>query len=173
MTGPGPAPVRARNRRRDTALLVALVVFVIGGLVALAAATGWEETLAQIARLSFAEVGVLLVLSLFNYIARGLRWHLFAKRLAPRTTLIQNLRHFLGGLAMSVTPGRIGELVRMRWLSREAGLPFDRAAPLMLIDRASDLSAMALLLAGAIALSATGIAGAVPVAHWVSHCLGG
>ena len=64
---------------------------------------------------------------------------------------------------MSVTPGRVGELVRMRWIRRETGWSFERTAPLVLIDRASDLSAMALLLALALAFSTTGIVGAVPV----------
>lgn len=162
MTGPGPAG--NPSRWRDYALMAGLLAFVILGLVALAAATGWEETMTQVKRLTWSQVGILLLLSLCNYLARGLRWHLFARRLAPQTRLIQNLRHFLGGLAMAVTPGRLGELVRMRWLNRETGIGFERAAPLMLVDRATDLSAMALLLAISIALSATGITGAVPVA---------
>ena len=28
---------------------------------------------------------------------------------------------FVGGFAMTVTPARVGELVRMRWLARESG----------------------------------------------------
>ncbi|MEL7089411.1 MAG: lysylphosphatidylglycerol synthase transmembrane domain-containing protein, partial [Planctomycetota bacterium] len=69
----------------------------------------------------------------------------------------------LGGFAMSVTPGRVGELVRMRWLKRETGWSFERTAPLALVDRASDLAAMAVILGLALALSAGGISGAAPV----------
>lgn len=65
---------------------------------------------------------------------------------------------------MSVTPGRVGELIRMRWLSRETGVSFERTAPLVLVDRASDLAAMALILAVALAFSTTGITGGAPVA---------
>lgn len=65
---------------------------------------------------------------------------------------------------MSVTPGRVGELIRMRWLRRETGWAVERTAPLVLMDRASDLAAMGLILAGATALSAGGIAMATPVA---------
>lgn len=141
--------------------LIALVAF---GLAALAAATGWEETLAQIARLSPALMAGLLALSGLNYLARGLRWHVFARRLGLRLGLAQNLRHFLGGFALSVTPGRLGELVRMRWIARETGFPLERGAPLALMDRAADLAAMGLLLALSVALAAGGMAGAVPVA---------
>ena len=52
----------------------------------------------------------------------------------------------------------------MRWIRREAGASFERTAPLVLVDRASDLAAMAILLALALLFSTGGIAGALPVA---------
>lgn len=156
------APVPAR-RTRDALVLAGLFGLVLVGLIGLAAATGWEETMAQIARLTWAQVAALLALSLVNYLMRGLRWHMFSRRLGLGTTLIQSLRHFLGGFAMSVTPGRVGELVRMRWIRRETGWAFERTAPLMLVDRASDLAAMGVLLGAALALSTSGIAFGVPV----------
>ncbi len=157
------APASAR-RWRDVALLGGLFLLVVAGLAGLAAATGWEETLAGLQRLTIAQLLLLLALSLMNYGFRALRWHLFSGRLGLGLPLAADTRHFLGGFAMSVTPGRVGELVRMRWIRRETGWPFDRTAPLVLVDRASDLAAMAVVLAIAIALSTGGIAGGVPVA---------
>lgn len=161
---PAPAPKGTARRWRDIALLAVLFAFVIAGLVGLAAATGWEETKHQLMKLNWGQITILLGLSLVNYLFRGTRWHLFANRLGLPTTLTQDIRHFLGGFAMSVTPGRVGELIRMRWLRRETGWAVERTAPLVLMDRASDLAAMALILAGGIALSAGGIAMAMPVA---------
>ncbi|MGB7319854.1 MAG: lysylphosphatidylglycerol synthase domain-containing protein, partial [Albidovulum sp.] len=129
-----PPPSR---RLRELLVIGGLIALFFAGLLGLVAATGWEETRAQIAQLTWAQVAVLLVLSLVNYVLRGLRWHLFARRLGLSTTLLQNMRHFLGGFAMIVTPGRVGELVRMRWLKRETGWSFERTAPLALMDRAS------------------------------------
>lgn len=165
-TPPGPAHrlLRFARLHRDALVLAGLFAMMIAGLAGLAAATGWSDTIAQFARLSWVQVAVLLALSLGNYGLRGLRWHLFARRLGLPTGLRQDMRHFLGGFAMSVTPGRVGELVRMRWLRRETGWAMERTAPLVLMDRASDLLAMGLILAGALALSAKGISGAVPVA---------
>ncbi|MBC7141790.1 MAG: flippase-like domain-containing protein [Rhodobacteraceae bacterium] len=157
---PSPTPSR---RLREVAVVGGLLALFAAGLVGLAAATGWEETRAQIARLTLLQGAILLALSFANYLLRGLRWHFFAHRLGLATTLTQNLRHFLGGFAMIVTPGRVGELVRMRWLRRETGWSFERTAPLALVDRASDLAAMALILGLSISLATTGVAGAVPV----------
>ena len=151
------------RRMRDRLIIAGLVLLFVAGLIGLAAATGWQETRAQIARLSLWQGAVLLALSLVNYGFRGLRWHLFTRRLGLPTTLGQDMRHFLGGFAMVVTPGRVGELVRMRWLRRETGWTFDRTAPLALVDRASDLAAMALILGLSVSLAATGVTGAVPV----------
>ena len=151
------------RRWRDIALLAGLFALVLGGLVGLAAATGWQETLDGLRSVSGPELAILLGLSLINYVFRGLRWHLFARKLGLPTALWQDIRHFFGGFAMSVTPGRVGELVRMRWIRRETGWSFERTAPLFLVDRASDLAAMAILLAVALAFTTTGIAGAIPV----------
>lgn len=159
-----PAPLRPASRRwRDRALLGALLAAVAFGLIGLASATGWEETAAQLGRLQLWQVAVLLALSTTNYALRGLRWHGLARRLGLPTGLMQDLRHYIGGFAMSVTPGRVGELVRMRWIRRETGWAFERSAPLVLMDRAGDLAVMGLLLALSVSLAAGGMAGALPV----------
>ncbi|MGD9919548.1 MAG: YbhN family protein [Paenirhodobacter sp.] len=158
-----PSAPPAARRWRDRALIAGLLGLVGLGLAGLASATGWRETLAQIARLHLWQIAALLGLSLANYLMRSARWHLLARRLGLPTTLAQDIRHYLGGFAMSVTPGRVGELVRMRWLRRETGWAIERSAPLALMDRAGDLAAMGLILALAVSLAAGGIAGALPV----------
>lgn len=165
MSTTNPIPVGTDRRKlMDRLLMGGLITLVVVGMVGLAAATGWEETKAQLAKLSWPAFGFLLVLSLANYGMRALRWHLSARRLGLPTSLMTNMRHYFGGFAMSVTPGRVGELIRMRWLARETGWSFELTAPLALVDRASDLAATALLLGLALTLSAGGIAFAVPVA---------
>ncbi|MEZ5733006.1 MAG: lysylphosphatidylglycerol synthase transmembrane domain-containing protein [Paracoccaceae bacterium] len=160
---PKSTPPAPRRRSRELLVALGLIALFVVGIVGLAAATGWQETMAQIARLTLWQIAALLCLSLVNYVFRGLRWHLFARRLGLRTSLAQDMRHFFGGFAMIVTPGRLGELVRMRWLKRETGWNVDRTAPLMLVDRASDLAVMAIILGLSVALAAGAIRGAVPV----------
>lgn len=162
LSPPLPTPPRPR-RWRERAVMIVLLSLVGIGLAGLASATGWAETWAQLSRLQLWQVAALLMLSLCNYLLRGLRWHLLAQRLGLPTGLAQDFRHYLGGFAMSVTPGRVGELVRMRWLRRETGWAVERTAPLVLMDRAGDLAVMALILALALSLAAGKIAGAVPV----------
>ena len=149
--------------RRDLWILLAVFGLMVAGLAGLAAATGWAETWEAITRITAVQMVALLVLSLVNYFTRALRWHLFAGKLGLATSLGANLRHFIGGFALTATPGRVGELIRMRWIARETGWGFDRSAPLALIDRGADLVAMAIILGLALSLSAGGIQGAVPL----------
>ncbi len=162
---PGPTPPAPAPRRwRDIAILGGLFGLVLLGLAGLASATGWHDVMTQLGKLGPVQIGTLLGLSLVNYLFRAMRWHIFARKLGLPTTLVQDTRHFLGGFAMSVTPGRVGELIRMRWIRRETGWAVEKTAPLVLMDRAADLAAMALILALGLSLGKGGIAYAAPVA---------
>jgi glycosyltransferase 2 family protein len=138
-------------------------IFLIAAAVALWAASG-EDIWQQITRLTPLEIGALLSLSLGNYVLRALRWMLYTIALGAHTGLIQTLRHYFGGFAMTMTPAKIGEVVRLRWIARETGARLENLAPLVLVDRAGDLASTGLLLAIALAFGATGITGGLPVA---------
>lgn len=140
-----------------------LALFLVG-FAGVVAATGWEETLAQLRKLSLVEVLILLALSLANYVARATRWHLFGSRLGLSVPLKTSFLHFFGGFAMSITPGRIGELIRLRWIARVSGWRLERISPLPIVDRAYDLAGMGLLLVAGLAMSQMGLSGAVGVA---------
>jgi uncharacterized protein (TIRG00374 family) len=143
--------------------LIILAIFVACGLLAFFTASG-EDIWHQITLLSFAQIGILLALSLVNYSFRAVRWFLYGRALGLDLGLWQVMRHYLGGFALTMTPGRLGELVRIRWINRETGASVERTAPLALVDRAADLASSGLLLAAAMLIMAGGIAGGVPVA---------
>lgn len=160
---PTPRPLHRARRTRDRWAVAALVLLAAAGLYGVGRATGWSEIGARFTSLAAPQIAALLFLSLLNYALRAVRWHLFVASIGFRLPAWRNILHYLGGFAMSVTPGKIGELVRVRWLARATGAPFERAAPAALADRASDLAALAILLSFCLALSAT-IRGGVPIA---------
>ena len=140
-----------------------LSLFLIG-LGMIIAFTGWKETWVAITKLSWGQFCILLVLSLGNYIFRALRWHLFSTALSLTISPVRNGIIYLAGFALTVTPGRVGELVRLRWIKRETGVGLLQSSPMMLGDRAADLAAVAILLLAA-ALLGLGGAGGV---YWVA-----
>lgn len=143
--------------------LILLAIFVVCGLLAFFTASG-EDIWHQITLLSLGQIAILLALSLVNYIFRAFRWFLYGRALGLNLGLLQVIRHYIGGFALTMTPGRLGELVRVRWINRETGAQIERTAPLVLVDRAADLASSGLLLATALMVMAGGISGGVPVA---------
>lgn len=166
MSSPRPLqePTHARRPKRDLWVLLGLLALFVIGFIGLAATVGLQDTWAQLQKLSLHQFLGLLALSMINYVLRGVRWHLFAHKLGLRLKPRHSILHYMGGFAMTVTPGRIGELVRLRWISRLSGWPVERILPLPFIDRAFDIAAMGMVLAAGVVLSRTGITSAVPVA---------
>lgn len=93
---------------------------------------------------------VALGLSATNYLLRFAKWELAlgwleVRRDAPGLTRGRSLLIYLAGLSMSVTPGKVGEVLRSTLLKSSDGVPFARTAPVVVADRLTDLIALVLL----------------------------
>lgn len=109
---------------------------------------------AALAGYAWSMVAVALALSSVNYLLRFLKWELCLGWLgvrgvgpedAPGLTRGRSLLIYLGGLSMSVTPGKIGEVLRSYLLRLTDGVPFSRTAPIVVADRLTDLVALVVL----------------------------
>lgn len=156
------------NQSRDINSKIWITIFIfaafVAGLLGTAAATGWDQTISGFTKLNGAQLSILLALSLVNYLFRCIRWHIYTRAMDIDLSFSGNTRHYLGGFALTATPGRIGELIRLRWIWRETGRRPDSTGSLVLVDRAADLTAVGLVLAIAIAVSTVGIKGGTTVA---------
>ncbi|MDC0723260.1 lysylphosphatidylglycerol synthase transmembrane domain-containing protein [Nannocystis bainbridge] len=103
---------------------------------------------------TWSMVLVALALSSVNYLLRFLKWELCLGWLAvrgegpgsaPGLTYSRSLLVYLAGLSMSVTPGKIGEVLRSYLLRETDGVPFTRTAPIVVADRLTDLVALVVL----------------------------
>ena len=91
-------------------------------------------------------VGAAAGLALANYGLRFLRWHLYLRALGIEAPLRSvSLPVFLAGLALSITPGKAGELLKSLWLRRLAGVPIASSAPAVVMERLTDVASVALL----------------------------
>lgn len=94
--------------------------------------------------------GVALLLSSGNYLLRFAKWEislawLEVRNEAPTLTRTRSLVIYLAGLSMSITPGKVGEVLRSTLLKASDGVPFTRTAPVVVADRLTDLVALVLL----------------------------
>ena len=97
-----------------------------------------------------------LALSAGNYLLRFAKWELSlhwlrVREQAPNLTRGRSLLIYLAGLSMSVTPGKVGEVLRSMLLKASDGVPFTRTAPVVVADRLTDLVALVLLAAVGVA----------------------
>ena len=124
-----------------------LAVLVGAGALLYFAAVAWSgssETLEAIQRLGIGTIVMGTLAASCAYLIRFLRWYWLLAWLGHRLPLLFNLRVYLSGLALTSTPGKLGETFRSALLlPRGVGLPHSLAA--FFADRLSDVIGVALL----------------------------
>ena len=91
--------------------------------------------------LALAGVG----LAFLNYLVRFGRWHYYLKVLGLSVPWGHSLLVFLSGFSLTVTPGKLGEMVKALLLKESHGIPAARTAPIVVAERFTDLVGLLLL----------------------------
>lgn len=98
-----------------------------------------------------AWIPLFLALPLFNYFARFLKWHYFLHRVDEKVPAGESLLVFIAGFSMTVSPGKMGELLKCALLKQRRSVPVEKTSPVVVAERLTDLISMVLLaLAGAL-----------------------
>lgn len=139
------------TRRLLLGIIAGVVVFAGFSLYADAEALG--ERLAEFSWMTFAAA---LGLALVNYALRLLRWNLYLRRAEISVPPGHSALVFLSGFALSITPGKVGELIKSLLLRETWGIPITKSAPIVVAERVTDLAGI--LLVGAIGVGVYGIA---------------
>jgi uncharacterized protein (TIRG00374 family) len=138
-----------------------------GVFVVMALATDGRAVWKNVVDLPLSGLAGLLGLSLLNYAARAVRWRVFSDRLGIEIPWGRSSLYYVAGFSMTVTPGKLGEVLRLWLLNRGHGYRYDHSAGLLVADRLSDAGAMVLLcLAGAATFAGNAwllVATAVPI----------
>lgn len=94
-----------------------------------------------------------LLLTLFNYTLRGLKWHFYIHQVGARGyPLASSARLFVAGFPLAMTPGKVGEVLKAVWLERETGVPAAKGVAVVAAERISDgLAVLVLSTLGVIA----------------------
>lgn len=87
---------------------------------------------------------LLFLISLISYFTRFIRWHWLLRRAGQNTPFIRGFLAYLSGFAFTATPGKVGELVRMRYLI-PMGVSPELVISTFIFERAFDLVSVLLL----------------------------
>jgi uncharacterized protein (TIRG00374 family) len=108
-----------------------------------------NQVLSQLHLLAHA-ISYLLVISLCSYLFRYLRWRWLLSRSGHSVNWMYGFAAYLAGFAFTATPGKVGELLRIRYFSK-AGVPVDISFGAFVYERALDL--MIVLILGSLVIS--------------------
>jgi len=99
----------------------------------------------------FAAIG----LATANYMLRFVRWQLYLKMQGVHVPVASSAVVFGAGLSLSITPAKLGELVKSYLLREMHDIPAPRTAPIVVAERVSDL--IALLCLAVVGVAAFGV----------------
>ena len=135
--------------------LIVLAIAVFAGL------TGYGEyglIMDQVRAFPLSSLLLALGMALANYLIRYLRWEYYLRLLNASPPRRVSSLVFTSGLAMSLTPGKIGELAKSFLLRDLARVPVSVTAPAVVMERFTDVLAVALLSTGALLVLPLGAA---------------
>ena len=121
--------------------ILAFAVFIGLGMYA-----DFQAMLRLLQDFKWALLPVILSLTMFNYALRFSKWHYYLRQIGVKNlSLWADLRVYVGGFAFSLTPGKVGELVRLAWLKNLADVHPAKTAPVAAAERLTDGIAMVLI----------------------------
>ena len=131
-----------------------LFIFILGllfyaGLILLA---DFKKIVKISTSFNWSLILVLALLSFLNYLIRFARWQYFLHKISIKIPVFNSFRIFLSGLSMTVTPGKMGEVVKAYLIKRETGNKFAQMVPLLITERLTDGIGMLILALGGIYL---------------------
>jgi uncharacterized protein (TIRG00374 family) len=98
-----------------------------------------------------------LGLAFTNYLIRFVKWEYYLRRLQIGShaegekyrplPFGESFSIFLSGFALSITPGKAGEVFKSALLASSRGTPIAKSAPIVVADRLSDLLSLVVLVA--------------------------
>ncbi len=101
-----------------------------------------EKLVEAFARMKIQFVAIALIFTLTNYFLRFVKWEVYCKKAGINISMKSSLLIFLGGMSMTITPGKAGELVKAYLLKKAQGVEFSRGAIVVVAERTTDLLAM-------------------------------
>lgn len=142
----------ASSRRAWIWIAIAVVI----GVAALSMVGDLRHLGDALAEFRWSAFAAALGLALLNYSLRWLRWQFYLARQDVRVPVASSAVVFGAGLSLSITPAKLGELLKSYLLREMHDVPAPRTAPIVVAERVSDL--VALLVLAVIGVAAYGVA---------------
>jgi len=132
-----------------------LVIAVVIGAAAISVLGDIRKLGDRLAGFGWSSFVAALALALANYALRFVRWQLYLRRQEVSVPITSSAIVFGAGLSLSITPAKLGELVKSYLLREMHDIPAPKTAPIVVAERVSDL--VALLVLAVLGVAAYGV----------------
>src|SRR5215218_3518603 len=132
-------PVERLRRNLVLALALGAAVYLI-----LAVLSDLGELAAALDSFDYALIPAILGLVALSYVVRFFRWTYYLRVLKVSVPMGINAAIFTSGLSMTISPGKLGEVLKSVFVRNVTGAPIARTAPAVVAERATDGTGMVL-----------------------------
>lgn len=122
------------------------VIITAAAYAALALLSDWSAVAEAARSIPTAAVVAALLASTGNFVLRWARWAIYLRQVEVSVPLLDSILVFLAGFSMSLTPGKVGELLKPAMLHDRHGAPIEPVSSVVIAERITDLLAVAALL---------------------------
>lgn len=98
----------------------------------------FDKLLEALGKFNWYYFPLILGLSFLNYVARFYKWEYYLWILKIKIAPLLSFKIFLSAFVMSVTPGKMGEVLKSYMLREETGTPVSKSAPIIIAERITD-----------------------------------
>ncbi|MFC1889453.1 YbhN family protein [Thermodesulfobacteriota bacterium] len=88
---------------------------------------------------------LIFLMSFLNYSIRFFKWDFYLRQIDVHLSRADSLRIYFSGYIMTVSPGRVGEVLKSYLLKKIHGTPISRSAPIVIAERYTDFIGMVVL----------------------------
>lgn len=116
-------------------IIIAIAIYAIFLLV-----SDFNTIFDKISDFQVSYLPIILVLVSSGWCVLFLRWTILLKNNAISIPHNQSFLIYIASFSMSATPGQLGELIKSQLLKNKFDIPITKTAPLVIIERLSDLT---------------------------------
>ncbi|MCK5238389.1 MAG: flippase-like domain-containing protein [Candidatus Thorarchaeota archaeon] len=126
--------------------LLAMVIIAVAVYLVMIFIGDWDTVVSYLVAIEWWWIlPVMMGLSFMNYFIRYIKWQYYLNRIDVKFSHKDSFSIFLAGFTLTVSPGKIGEMVKGYFCRDVDGTPVAKTVPVVISERVTDLLAMVLL----------------------------
>ncbi len=134
-----------RSQSSIATKVVYSLAFAVVVYVGLSLWAGFGQLREAAAQFRWSVFPIILLLACANYLIRFSKWQLYMRTLQLTVPRKESFMIFMSGLSLSITPGKMGEVIKSYFLKKQYGYSVATTAPMVFADRLTDMVSLVIL----------------------------